>query len=200
MMKLFFDTETNGLPDWGQPSEAPQQPHLVQLALIALDDAGRERSAISVLVRPEGWDISEAMTAIHGIGHATASALGLSEATVTNLFLHYLGRADLVIGHNVTFDMRIMRIAMLRAGFSKEEADAKLKGVTQYCTMRAATPLVNAAPTEKMRAAGFTHAKNANLTECMDFFFGEALEGAHDAMVDARACMRVYHAIGAAGG
>lgn len=28
-LALVYDTETTGLPDWHQPSDAPQQPHLV---------------------------------------------------------------------------------------------------------------------------------------------------------------------------
>lgn len=34
---IFFDTETQGLPLWNDPSEDPRQPHIVQLAA-ALDD------------------------------------------------------------------------------------------------------------------------------------------------------------------
>ena len=36
MRLLMFDTETTGLPLWKDPSDHPDQPHLVQLALVAL--------------------------------------------------------------------------------------------------------------------------------------------------------------------
>jgi DNA polymerase-3 subunit epsilon len=43
-----------------------------------------------------------------------------------------------------------------------------------------------------MLAAGFTRAKQAKLSECITHFFNEDLTGAHDALVDVRACARVF--------
>lgn len=43
-----------------------------------------------------------------------------------------------------------------------------------------------------MLAAGFTKPKPPKLEECIRHFFDEALEGAHDALVDVRACARVH--------
>jgi len=43
-----------------------------------------------------------------------------------------------------------------------------------------------------MLAAGFTKPKPPKLEECIRHFFNEELDGAHDAMVDVRACRRVY--------
>lgn len=97
------------------------------------------------------------------------------------------------VAHNLQFDLRIMRIAMLRAGLTKErlaEMDAALpKG---FCTCNASTPIVNLPPTPKMVAAGFNKPKQAKLSECIQHFFGEELVGAHDALVDVRACVRVF--------
>jgi DNA polymerase-3 subunit epsilon len=99
--------------------------------------------------------------------------------------------ADLRVAHNVAFDDRIMRIAMLRTGLGREAIEA-MEGRPRHCTCVAATKVLNLPPTEKMVKAGFNRAKQANLTECAQHFFGEKLDGAHDAMIDARACARVY--------
>ncbi|MEA3044540.1 MAG: polymerase subunit epsilon [Sphingomonadales bacterium] len=32
-MILGYDTETTGLPAWHDPSDAPHQPHVIQLAM-----------------------------------------------------------------------------------------------------------------------------------------------------------------------
>lgn len=189
---LFFDTETTGLPDFRAPSDAPQQPHLVQLAMILMDDALVERACVSVIVKPDGWVIpEEGPAAVHGITNAMANAVGVPEKVAVHLYHSLLyGTGAVGVAHNSDFDLRIMRIAMLRAGFTKEWLDARAPA--NYCTMKAATPIVNLPPTPKMVAAGFNKPKNASLSECIMHFFGETLEGAHDALVDVRACVRVY--------
>lgn len=63
------------------------------------------------------------------------------------------------------------------------------------CTATLATPLCKLPPTPKMRAAGRNHYKTANLGEAFKHFTGRDLDGAHNAMVDVRACMDVYFAI-----
>lgn len=191
-MILGLDTETTGLPDWQAPSEAEHQPHLVQLAMVLMEDDMRERASVSIIIRPEGWTIPPEVAAIHGVTQEIAEATGVPEKLATMLFVSMLygSGARLVVGHNVSFDLRIMRIAMLRAGRAKEWLDAQQ--VDSFCTMRAATPLVNLPPTERMVAAGFQKPKPPKLGECIRFFFDEDLAGAHDALVDVRACLRVY--------
>lgn len=44
---LFYDTETNGLPLWREPSNHPGQPHITQLAAELCDaDSGRAQTRI----------------------------------------------------------------------------------------------------------------------------------------------------------
>ena len=50
-------------------------------------------------------------------------------------------------------------------------------------------------PTERMRAAGRNHPKTPNLGEAYQHFTGNALDGAHDAMVDVNACIAIYRAM-----
>lgn len=192
-MILAFDTETTGLPDFRAPSDAEHQPHIVQLAMLLLEDDGTEAACIDLIVKPEGWTIPDEVAAIHGITQEKALRVGISEKTAARLYanmLYGLGDHVTAVAHNAPFDLRIMRIAMLRAGFTKEWLDER--DVTSFCTMRAATPIVNMPPTAKMVAAGFNKPKPPKLSECIQHFFGETLEGAHNALVDVRACVRVY--------
>lgn len=189
---VVLDTETTGLPDWKSPSDAPHQPHLVQLAMVLIDDDGAERNSVSVIIKPDGWTIPPEVSAIHGITHELAMAVGIPEKVAVQLFVSMVyDTGATVVCHNEPFDSRLMRIAMLRAGISKEKIDAK--AYKTFCTMQAATPIVNLPPTAKMLAAGFNKPKSASLSECISFFFNETLEGAHDALVDVRACLRVYN-------
>lgn len=196
-MFLAFDTETTGLPDFRAPSDAPHQPHLVQLAMILLDDDLVERASVSMIIKPDGWESGPEALAAHGITTAMAMRLGVPEKLATDLYVSLVyGTGATVIAHNAPFDLRIMRIAMLRAGYSKEW-QAEQGEVKSYCTLKNTINIVNLPPTPKMVAAGFNKPKPPKLSECIEFFFQEKLEGAHDALVDVRACLRVYQHINA---
>lgn len=192
-MILFYDTETTGLPDFKAPSDAPQQPHIVQLAAILIDPVTRiERAIVDLIVKPDDWTIPVEIAAIHGITDEIAAAAGVDERLAADLFLDLRERATVEVAHNIGFDRRIMRIAILRhLGMTREEIETGEK-VVEFCTMRNSAALVNLPPTAKMLAAGFTKPKPPRLSECVKHFFGEELDGAHNALVDVRACARVY--------
>jgi DNA polymerase-3 subunit epsilon len=193
-MFLALDTETTGLPDFRSPSDAPQQPHLVQLAMILMDDDLVERASVSVIIKPDGWVIPDEVAAIHGITTEMALLLGVPEKQAVDLYVSLMyGTGATAIAHNSDFDMRIMRIAMLRAGYDKEWQDARKPNA--FCTMKNTINIINLPPTPKMIAAGFRKPKPPKLSECIQHFFGEELIGAHDALVDVRACVRVYRHI-----
>lgn len=193
-LALFYDTETQRLPLFKEPSEHPDQPHIVQLAACLVDlDTRNTISSIDLIVRPDGWEIPEETTAIHGITTAHALDVGLPEADVLSVFMNmWQGRTR--IGHNESFDARIMRIAMMRHNFSTESCDT-WKASASECTQIMSTPLVKAPPTAKMIAAKRFHHKSANLGEAYQHFMGKPLEHAHSAMADVQACIAVYFAV-----
>ncbi len=192
-MLFFYDTETTGLPDFKAPSDAPQQPHVVQFAGILIDPVTRiERASIDLIVKPDGWTIPDEVAAIHGITNEIAEACGVGERTVADLFLGLRKQATIEVAHNISFDRRIMRIAMLRhLGMTREEIEASEKGA-QFCTMRTATPILNLPPTDRMVGAGFNKPKPPKLSECIKHLFDEDFDGAHNALNDVRACARLY--------
>jgi DNA polymerase III subunit epsilon len=191
-MNLVYDTETTGLPDFKARSADPSQPHLVQLALVTYDDLGVEFVARSMIVRPDGWIIPPEATAIHGITQERAMDEGIPEHEVVAAFVVVQGSAAVRVAHNESFDRRIMRIAMTRAGYARDFIEL-IEARESFCTCNAAKPIVNLPPTDKMLAVGFKGPKSPSLIECMSHFFNEPLDGAHDALVDARACARLYH-------
>lgn len=190
---LVFDTETTGLPDFKAPSEAPHQPHIVQLAALLVDPDSRATIAsMDVIVRPDGWTIPDNVAAVHGISTERAAALGVSESIALGLFLDLWGRAAQRVAHNESFDARIIRIA--QHGFDCGDLDAWKAGKAE-CTARLATPLCQIPPTEKMVRAGFNKFKTPNLGEAYRHFIGRELENAHSAMADVLACRDIYFAM-----
>ena len=189
-MILFFDTETTGLPDYrSNPSDACQ-PHLVQIACILTEDNGLERASVNLIVNP-GVPIPSGASSVHGISSELAERAGMSSATAIAMWDRLASRADLVVAHNIKFDWALIETAWHRAGKGSAFYAAHARR-SMFCTLEAASPIVNLPPTARMVAAGFNKPKPPKLSECISHFFGEELIGAHDALVDVRACARIY--------
>jgi DNA polymerase-3 subunit epsilon len=198
MKALVFDTETTGLPLFDQPSSDPRQPHIAQLAALLVDlDTYEVRASLDLIVRPDGWEIPSEVAAIHGITTMHAMDVGVPESLAVQALIELWRRAGVRIGHNEQFDARILRIALHR--FEHVHPDLWRDGEAE-CTQRLSTPILKLPPTEKMRAAGRMHYKSPNLREAYRHFTGEDLAGAHSAMVDAQACLRVDRGIRALNG
>lgn len=206
----FYDTETSGLPDFKVPSEMPHQPHIVDIAVI-LYDAEQDQiiDQFEAMVKPDGWVIPDDVAAIHGITTAIALAEGTSsEQKALWDALSLMDAADTRCGHNESFDQRIMRIALMRYGFGdgvewdsltsdqKRAAADEFKNRAAICTMKLATPICAIPATPAMvRTGKGKWKKNPNLQEAHEHFLGEKFEGAHRAMTDAQACLRIYRAM-----
>jgi len=175
---LFYDAETCGIPSWKIPSDDEGQPHLVQLAAILADaDTREEISSFDLIVSPDGWEIPEVVTAIHGISTDYALRVGVSEALVLDTFMDLWGGIDTVrVAHNKTFDQRIIRIAAKRYSHYQQEKWADKD--SHACTMRMY---------QKMFGG-----KNLKLKDAYMQATGKELENAHSALADTRACMAVY--------
>lgn len=197
---LFYDTETQGLPLFTEPSDHPDQPHIVQLAACLVDLTSRKTIAsMDVIVRPDGWTIPAQVAAIHGITTEHALDVGIPEAQAVDMFMS-LWRGRTRIAHNESFDARILRIALKRYVDPRDTSLAippsdDWKASRAECTQLLSTPILALPPTAKMRAAGRNHFKSANLGEAYKHFTGKDLQDAHSAMADVQGCMEVYFAI-----
>lgn len=185
-MILFFDTETTGFYLDRLPPDHVDQPHIVQLAAKLCDDTGNDFLSFNFIVKPT-VSIPSKASDVHGIDDDKASQFGVSPSTAVQIFRDLYTKADLVCAHNVNFDQHIIETAIAREYGKHHPLTKQL-----FCTMEAATPIVNLPPTERMIACGFNKPKPPKLEECIKHFFGEELNGAHDAMVDVDACKRVY--------
>lgn len=188
-MILFFDTETTGLFSDRIPIDHQDQPYIVQLAAQLCRDDGRPVAGFSLIVDPGIGKVSIPARAsdVHGITDEIAVQFGVSAEYALSAFTHLYQRADLVCAHNIKFDRGIMEVAIARHYGTVKRLSKPL-----FCTMEAATPIVNLPPTDRMKAAGFMKPKPPKLAECIKHFFDEDLPDAHDAMVDLAACRRVY--------
>lgn len=186
---LAFDSETSGLTITREKPTHPGQPHLVQLGCSLYDEDQVERSYISLIIKPTGWTIPQGAAEVHGITTEMANDLGVPLVVALATFNHLVKASHTHIAHNSDFDIKVMLAAFHRA-------NRPFPPINPRCTKDLADPIMKMPPTERMVAAGFGwKTKPPKLIECMKFFFDEELPGAHDALVDARACARVFFEI-----
>jgi DNA polymerase III epsilon subunit-like protein len=112
---------------------------------------------------------------------------GIPEKDAIDEFLSMWARCGFRLGHNVSFDERIIRIAIKRY-FGDELAD-KWKAGEKKCTGNLSKKICKMLPTNKF---GY---KMPKLTEAYKFFTGRDMEGAHGAMADTLGCLEVYWGI-----
>lgn len=187
---LIYDTETTGLPVWKKHSGDPEQPHIVQLGALLVDlDTRKTAASIDLTVCPDGWTIPDEVTAIHGITTAQAEACGVPEPLALDCFMALWRQASVRIGHNQSFDARIIRIAQHRAGYDTDVLD-EWKQAPAECTGLLAKPIIQMPPKGRY---GY---KMPKLTEAYEHFMGApSYRQSHTAMADALDCMDVYFAI-----
>lgn len=181
MFVLAYDTETTNLPNWKMPSGDPSQPHLVQIAgLVANTETRKVVASIDLIVRPDGWEIPEETTAIHGISTEYALEHGVPEAEAYAIFMSLWG-GKFRIAHNRTFDQRLLRIAAKRYG-TQAQQEAWADKNTHDCTMW-------------LSRTAMGMKKPPRLEEAYEHYTGKKLENAHSALADAQACLDVYFAL-----
>lgn len=193
-LALFYDTETTGLPDFKAPSEADHQPHLVQIAGVIADlDTKEIIERFETIVKPDGWVISEMISKIHGITHERAMQDGIPEKEAVDSIMRMWEKCGVRIGHNESFDAKLLRIALFRY-YNREVADLWKAGNAE-CTADLSTSIVKIPPTARMLKAGFNKYKKPSLAEAYQHFMGKGFEDAHTALADTIACMEVYFAM-----
>lgn len=176
----YFDTETTGLPPKGAKwDETPDLfPRICQLSWIF---NGKEENHI---IRPDGWEIPQEATDVHGITTEYALEHGEPFNEVVGMFMRDALKATLICGHNIYFDTSIIKANILREfgaiGMDVEQALHKGKRID---TMR---------PSMKWVDARFADGrlKFPKLEELYARCFPGESFPAHDAIEDVRAVVR----------
>ena len=181
-MILFFDTETTGLVNMKAPDSDASQPRLVQLAALLCEEDGNEVTAISVIVRPDNFEIPSQASNVHGITTEYALKVGLDVVFVIDLFTSMLDGCSRVVAHNFMFDKVIMNNEISMTKYS-----VRLQREQSYCTMLKSVDVCKL-PNKNGRK-GFKWPK---LIEVHQYLFNEGFDNMHNALADVQACKRVY--------
>ncbi len=200
---VVFDVETTGLPRRSTTARFPP-PHdpssyagarIVQMAWQLVDVvAGTVMCEDSFLVLPSGvWGMSSGAEQTHGISRPKLEQEGrsLPECLSAGGFWDAVGRARMLVAHNLDFDYNVLLSEVLHDPSMHERAP-RLSGVRRHCTMRQTTNMC-ALPFPGHSGGRPGRYKWPKLIELHRLLFdGRGFDGAHDALEDVRATTRCF--------
>lgn len=184
MNYLIFDTETSGLPLFNLPPGAPEQPVILQIAAILLDNSFNEVATLNTLVN-HGRDVEIHPKAFeaHGLSNGLCRTTGLLYATMTDKFMAMYNTYETTfVAHNLKFDIFLWRCHLARY----QEHENLFFARHTFCTMEAMTPIC------KIRNKWRPDYKWPKLQEAFYHIMGHEFDDAHDALADVRACAEVF--------
>ena len=206
MRVLFFDTETTGLPASKiiSPDTLHLWPHIVQFSYIIYD------TELDIIV--EMFDyvvkmkkdiiIPEDSIKIHGVTNEMSTRIGVPIEEILNKFFYYLKTVDEIVGHNISFDINIIRVELLRLIYSTSEQCPKndlntqkynLHAITNfkniYCTMNKSIDLCNIQAVSKN---GKSYLKFPSLLELHEKLFCSKPQNLHNSLNDVIVTLRCF--------
>jgi DNA polymerase III epsilon subunit-like protein len=113
---------------------------------------------------------------------------GISIYSAITMFNSALDKADVIVGHNISFDKRLVMVECKRLNKYQRFT---VKGVqkAEYCTMKKGTDVCKI---EVTAANGDKYNKFPTLSELHFKLFGVAPQGTHNALADILICLRCY--------
>lgn len=186
-MYLIFDTETNGLPkDYKASAEDSNAwPRVIQLAWELWEE---NTQGIPVLVeqraefiKPDGWVVpKEKFWIDKGYSTEYNDLHGVPLVPFLQEFIERRTNAKYSIGHNISFDSKILRAEMFRYGMTTEFKAEKI------CTMMKSTKYCGLFSDKSNKF------KWLKLEELHNKLFGCNFEGAHNAAGDVAATAKCF--------
>lgn len=172
-------------------------PHIIQLSYILYDTNNPKDAVIynKYIDIPDNVIITEETVKIHHITRefiqnmSSKNKVNIEEAL--NTFLHHCKNADIIVGHSVHFDRKMIIAELLR--LSKKEYLPQIVDMMDdsnfECTMEKTMPICNL-KLEKYN----NKIKKPKLSEAYKYFFGyePISELLHNALIDVVVCLRVY--------
>jgi DNA polymerase III epsilon subunit-like protein len=199
MKYCIFDTETTGLPETPRflffypPSSLKryENARVLQLAWKIVEDNDNISENNDENIKKTFNNLEEnniyisydkEITNSH-IHHITSDVLkehGKPIEEVLEKFKKSVEDVDVLVGHNVDFDIYILQSEFIRAGIKCD-----LLAKKRYCTMKISRNILKL-------PGKFGDYKYPRLSELYSHYFGNPKEGAHNAIVDVEMCLEAF--------
>ena len=206
MRVLVFDTETTGLPKSKiiNPDMLNLWPHIVQFSYVIYDTDLNDivESKDTIVKVKDGITIPEDSIKIHGITNESSHKNGINIEFILNEFFYHLRTVDLLVGHNISFDINMIKVELLRfiyetnSNISENEAKAykfNLHFLTNYkniyCTLHESVNLCNIKAIDKF---GKEYTKFPKLLELHQKLFKSTPNNLHNSFNDILVTLRCF--------
>ena len=131
MRVLVFDTETSGLPQSKilGPDTLHLWPHIVQFSYVIYDTDVNDitLSSDDIIKVDDNVIITAESINLHGITHDISQRKGKKINEVLDIFCNHLKTTDVLVGHNVIFDIQMVKVELLRLIYSNMISEDKIK-------------------------------------------------------------------------
>ncbi len=195
MKILTFDTETTGLPEKNArvlTEDLHKWPHIIQLSYLVYEwdeDVSSSYVSDKIICLSPDVEISEKSISMHKITRERSEKEGILIYDAISLFNTHLETADVVVGHNIEFDKKMIMVECLRNNIENMFCPWKNKA-HHYCTMKNTRKFCGIIAKNKLTNEPYN--KYPTLSELHEKLFGNIPEGTHDSMVDVLICFRCY--------
>jgi DNA polymerase III epsilon subunit-like protein len=188
MKVLVFDTETSGLPKERNPSiyDTDKWPHVMQVSYIIYNtETGEIDEKYDAYIKLNTWVIVDPVSeGIHGITREIMDTKGVPIQEALVRARDALGKVDICVGHNVSFDKRFMIVEGIRNSI-------RMNFPADYCTMKNGKEICKIDFTFSNGAKGFKFPKLMELYEHL--FPGiPAPQNLHNSFADTIITLKCY--------
>lgn len=197
-LTMVMDTETTGLPNSSPHESYPpytdvekyDNARIVQWTWGLYDDTGKQIELIDYIIKPDGFTIPPESTAIHKISNEIASEKGVSILDAINHFLHDIARVHVIVGHNIMFDINVIKSELHR--LNKKHIINAIDSKGYICTMNNSRNICKLPQTGGR--AGYKYPK---LSECFKYLSGVEPDATrlHNASYDVECTALCYFAL-----
>ena len=192
MKILVFDTETTGLPTERNAAiiATHKWPYIVQLSYILYDTECDMVINYSdqIIKLPANISISKESEAIHKISNEMSRTKGVDIKRELIEFNLLLLEADILIGHNLSFDKNMIMVECVRNKLQQNFTKNNIKR-KEYCTMKKSIHICKIIAVSR---SGEEYYKYPKLMELYKHYFDSVPDNLHNSMVDILACLRCY--------
>jgi DNA polymerase-3 subunit alpha len=181
-MALIFDTETTGLPvcpcygvfhDYTK-LKYYNSSRVIQVSYILTNDLFQKVEESDVVIKRDNFSIDNSQ--FHGITNEISDTTGISFILFAEMFSNALDDVDIVIAHNIGFDLNVLRSELYR--YQLFDVITKLDSKKIVCSMKLTKNLVKATFKSGIGI------KDPNLKELYFYATGKVMENHHNSLYD----------------